>query len=253
MFSRFLGGIREFRSLGAGEEYSWKNGRMAIVDLPVDEDLAREWLSPALRLAKPARIRVFVAYYPETSFGSAYHEAAVFIHTKLFGIFPAAHCPWMLVDDDTALILGREMLGYPKKMGTVTMAEEDGVFTASAARRGVEVIRMSGRIGAPVAGRPPAVGGMVVNMRSLINVIFPGHLLAWRFKERVHECRVLEDFEVTLTSSETDPVGIATSSRPAEPPTIRTCDLGFGKLPWVLRVWLVNPMLINHLTRLRAL
>lgn len=252
MSSRILQGIKSLIGIGGGKEHSWLNGRVIIADIPVDADQAKQWLPFALRLSSPAKASVFFAYYPETTFCPAYHEAAILLHVRLFGIFPAVHCPWMLVDDDTALILGREMLGYPKKMGQVTISEDGNQLDITASRRGVELMRLSASIGASVmAAPPPGVGQLIVNMRGLISTVMPAHLIAFRFKEKVHQCNTLENINVRLFSSECDPVNIATG--PAESGHIRTCSFGFGKVPWAIRVWLVNPMLISFLMRLRAL
>jgi acetoacetate decarboxylase len=53
------------------------------------------------------------------------------------------YCPWMIVNDDTALIYGRELLGYPKKMAEIPFEDDGKEITASLTRRGVEVISVS--------------------------------------------------------------------------------------------------------------
>ena len=44
----------------------------------------------------------------------------------------AYHCPWMLVDSDRSMIAGREVLGFPKKLGAFSFAV-DGVEVSAAA------------------------------------------------------------------------------------------------------------------------
>ena len=44
----------------------------------------------------------------------------------------AYHCPWMLVDSDRSMIAGREILGFPKKLGAFSFAV-DGVELSAAA------------------------------------------------------------------------------------------------------------------------
>ena len=43
----------------------------------------------------------------------------------------ASHCPWMLVDSDRSMIAGREVLGFPKKLGAFSF-RVDGVELSSA-------------------------------------------------------------------------------------------------------------------------
>jgi acetoacetate decarboxylase len=95
----------------------WEGARFILVDAPVDEKEARRILPWGMKPVDPPMATLFVADYPRTAFSAAYREAAVLIHVKTpFG--RGLHCCWMVVDDDTALILGRELLGYPKRRDT---------------------------------------------------------------------------------------------------------------------------------------
>src|SRR5262245_43112376 len=71
----------------------------------IDGAAAARWLPRGLSAASPATATLFVAHYPETSFGSVYNEAGLFMDVRR-GSRAGVHCPWMLVDDDIALILG---------------------------------------------------------------------------------------------------------------------------------------------------
>ena len=87
-------------------EFIWTHARVLEAEVAISASIASSLLPAALRLEDPPTATLFVADYPETRFGSVYREAAVLLHaadTK----GPALHCPWMVVDDDTALILGR--------------------------------------------------------------------------------------------------------------------------------------------------
>ena len=73
------------------------------------------------------------------------------------------HCPWMLVDSDRSMIAGREVLGFPKKLGDFAFRVDgadvsDAAFDAAAAfrpgaritakvtRGGVALVEMSGTV-----------------------------------------------------------------------------------------------------------
>ena len=97
---------------GGTTGYTWVGAEVVWAEVPVDVDAARQLLPPGLELDDPAVATVFVADYPFTTFGSVYKEAAVLLHCR-DAKGPHLHCPWMVVDDDTALILGRVICTFP--------------------------------------------------------------------------------------------------------------------------------------------
>lgn len=232
MFNRIRQSAEKVVGLGFGRRNIWTNARMAFAELPIDASAVGDWLPSPLKLVSPARASVFIADYPETTFGSVYREAAVLLQVRLFGV-PMVFCPWMVVDDDRALILGRELLGYPKKMAEISFAERDGHFTGSVVRRGVEVMRIEGDVGSLDPAPAPGIGRRAVNVRTLMGFL-PGHLLVFRPRETVQVCNRLEA-KVVLRSSPEDPIGIASGEALAA--TIRTCDIGAPALPPPLRIW----------------
>ena len=129
--------FKEMAKIRGEGPWMWINAHVLAVDCEVNEGVAASWLPGGLRLSKPGRATIFVADYPETTFSDPYHEAGVLLHVKL-GFSEAVHCPWMLVDDDVALILGREYMGFPKKLGEICLSvEEDDVrATVDRARAG---------------------------------------------------------------------------------------------------------------------
>lgn len=236
MLARVRKSARNVVDLGLGRRDIWKNARMAFADVPVDASAVAGWIPFPLRLATPARASVFVADYPETTFGSVYREAAVLLHVRFLGV-PMVFCPWMVVDDDRALILGREVLGYPKKLADIRYDESDGNFTGTVTRHGVEVMRIEGAVGAREVPAPPGIGRLAVNSRGLMSFL-PGHLLVFRPIETVRSCRPLAA-RVVLRSSEDDPIGIAAGD--ALGATLRVCDIGARAFPPPTRTFPVGP------------
>src|SRR5262245_15254611 len=105
-------------SMLAPGDWLYLDAHYLVADVELDPDLARRWVPRPLTLATPARASIFTAWFPTTTFGSSYREAGILLHVEHAGR-PAVYSPWMLVDDDVALILGRELLGYPKKIGQI--------------------------------------------------------------------------------------------------------------------------------------
>ena len=87
----------------------------------------------------------FVAHYPKTNFSPAYHESALFLSVAYGGV-EGLFCLAMPVDDDTALILGREIFGYPKKMAQIYLEREGHDFRGGTERHGVRFLEMKARL-----------------------------------------------------------------------------------------------------------
>lgn len=89
----------------------------------------------------------------------------------------AMHCPWMLVDSDRSMIAGREVLGFPKKLGDFAF-RIDGADVSDAGLDAAAAFRPGARISAKVTR-----GGVtLVEMSGTVsdtplsdeNTIFPG-------------------------------------------------------------------------------
>ena len=156
-------------------EIAWPRGGLLYrgasylgVDLVIgDLDAARAWLPSPLRLAGDTAT-LFVARFPHSSFGSVYLEAGLLLPASHRGR-RAAHCPWMVVDDDVALILGREVLGYPKKLATLEWRADDaGVddgVEVEVSRRGRPVLTLEARLGPRCEGTAPIIAQPQRNLR----------------------------------------------------------------------------------------
>lgn len=185
-------------------DYIWKNARLLTLDVAVAREVAGDLLPKPLRLAHPARATLFVADYPETSFGSAYREAAILLSVE-DEAGAALHCPWMVVDDDAALILGREVLGFPKKMAEIRLEERTGGVVGRVVRKDVEVLRIEATLSevehepAPLFGRMVNAIGTPITGMQLIEL--PG------VSQKIHKARC-GAAQAQLTSSERDPLGV---------------------------------------------
>lgn len=181
----------------------YRDASYLVADLELDPARAARWIPRPLRLAAPARAQVFTGYFPTNTFGSVYREAGVFVDVVHRGT-RAIYSPWMLVDDDVALILGRELLGYPKKLGELTWEHAGDRIRGVARRRGHDLIEMTGRLGAVIASPPPILGRPHRNVRTAIGLAVP-KLIAFTPKERVVEVRHAE-LAVTIRGSDRDPL-----------------------------------------------
>jgi acetoacetate decarboxylase len=236
--------FRRFATPPSGALYrdaTWLTARVAL-----DVDRARAWLPAGVTLTTPATATVFVSHFPWTSFGSEYREAGVLFHVRR-RLRRAVFCPWMVVDEDVALIAGRELLGYPKKLAERIELTIDGDEAhAICERRGTRLVEMHAKLGAEmdVDRAPPMLGQRVVNVRARRLVTFVP-------RERMVSARPAT-IELTIGSSPRDPLtdlGIATGrvldahllrtdALLALPPRdLRAAGIGFSLRSWPLRGW----------------
>lgn len=194
-------------SIIAPGEWIYRDAHYLVADVELDLRAARRLVPWPLRLATPngiyGRAQVFTGYFPLNTFGSVYHEAGVFfdvVHRGTRAIF----CPWMLVDDDVALIAGRELLGYPKKLGDFTWKHTGDQVTGIASRRGHTLISMTGSLGQVLATPPPMLGRPHRNIRSSAGLALP-KVIAFAPRERVVEVRRAH-LDITIGTSERDPL-----------------------------------------------
>ena len=140
--------------------------RLRQVDFPVFEYLGAEMLSALFRtdpdvvqtiLPKPLVAAdeplgwAFVARYPETNFGLSYSEGALFVRAVYKGE-PGWYCLALPVDNDMAMVAGRETVGFPKKMAErITLERTDNHVMGSVIRRGVELVRIEAELTGPVS------------------------------------------------------------------------------------------------------
>lgn len=76
--------------------------------------------------------------------------------------------------EDYAIFAGREMWGYPKTFGEVSLEIDDTRIVGSVVKRGKEIVRLTGRRDRPIAGIARTFGGPVLNLHTIPNADRPG-------------------------------------------------------------------------------
>ncbi|MBN2158783.1 MAG: acetoacetate decarboxylase family protein [Spirochaetes bacterium] len=135
----FGGLFRVMRDIASLKIKLWEDTTFVLVDVPVNPDEANKILPALMFLRKPYRATFFIARYAKTAFTGSYNESALLLHVRT-PIGKGVYCPWMIVNDDTAMIYGRELLGYPKKMADIPFKDDGKKITASLWRRNVRLI-----------------------------------------------------------------------------------------------------------------
>lgn len=199
-----LGVLKMFGDAFFGEENLWDGARFILADVPVDKEEAQKILPRGLRLDGPPTATLFISNYTKTSFTEPYKEAAVLLHVRS-AIGKGVHCPWMIVDDDTALIHGRELLGFPKKMGEFTFDEKGDAIKASITRRGVTVLELEGKRGEEQRDPEPVLGRNIFNSGGPGQMYLFNPLWVFRPTEVIHES-YSSKVKVTVRDSDLDPI-----------------------------------------------
>ena len=118
------------------------NAEMLSATYVTDENAAREIIPKPLLPTKTPLATVFVARYPETNFGCVYNEGALFLHCE-YKKERGLYCLSMPVDDDMAMVGGREQFGYPKKMADkITLEKTENRVVGSVIRKKEEILRI---------------------------------------------------------------------------------------------------------------
>jgi acetoacetate decarboxylase len=194
-------------------ENTWDNARFVLADVPLDRDEVKKILPWGMKLTDPPIATLFICNYPKVSFPIVpYHEAAMLIHVNT-PLGAGIHCCWMIVDDDTALILGREMLGYPKKMGVFEFNEKDGDVHACVSRRGVNVMDITAKRGSPQTPNPPVFDIKTFNVGAMGQLFAVNPIWVFRPREVIHES-YQADVKLTLKDSAFDPLSRLVAGEP---------------------------------------
>lgn len=238
--------LRRALTIATPRQTLYRDAHYFTATVEVDPDAMKQWLPPGVRLAEPARADLFTAYFPDCNYGSVYHEAGLFVHIKA-GRKTGIHCPWMILDDDVALIIGRELLGYPKKLGEIDWQLDGDTIHAGATRRGSKLIAMGGTLGRRLDDAPPILGRPHRNVVGLMGFALP-RLVAFTPGEHPIEVREVDDFELTIGGSERDPLDQMGLGRVVQA-RLHRADLSAGGLLPPIPLPLLSPLFTA--TRLR--
>jgi len=108
-------------------------------------EIVKSLLPPPLKPAKHPVACALISNYPKSNIGISYHEGALFIFAEYGGI-TGMYCLSMPVDNDVAMIGGREIFGYPKKMAKVQFEKKEKDFKGSAERLGVKFFEIQAEL-----------------------------------------------------------------------------------------------------------
>jgi len=118
--------------------FYYKGARWMRFDYETDAEAAAGLLPEQLSLPDTPTASLNLVDYPWSSIGS-YHEAILAIDARYGGedLFYLTH---LILDKDTPILVGRDVYGFPKKMGCVEFIEEEDLRAAYVERpRGIRI------------------------------------------------------------------------------------------------------------------
>ncbi len=145
----------DFEEIIPKPPYMWPNARILASLYISKPETIQKILPPPLEAGKEGIVLVFVAEYPESNFGVSYNEAAMFVQASFPGEpakIDGVYCPCMYVDDDVAMIGGREIYGLPKKIAKIELKKEEDKVTGTLERGGIKIVDMEANLTAKAEG-----------------------------------------------------------------------------------------------------
>lgn len=123
---------------------------MLLVGFRTDPAVVQRVLPKPLEVPEDPMALAFVARYPETNFGVSYNEGALIVPAAFKGE-TGGYCLAMPVDNDMAMIGGRERHGFPKKLADqITLERQEDHAMGSVVRRGEEILHLEAALTDPI-------------------------------------------------------------------------------------------------------
>lgn len=195
--------FKTLKSLLNPGRWIYEDAEYFAVDVDLEPGAASRWLPARMRLAPSLTATVFVARFPRTTFGAVYNEAGVFLHVRRM-LLRAVHCPWMLVDHDVPLVLGRDLLGYPKKMGEIAITRDGDRVEARVERRGELLFELELSLREHWPTPAPMLGRRHYNVRGGLGLPLP-RVVTFRPREQIVAAR-RADAKLRVRGSKADPL-----------------------------------------------
>jgi len=211
------------------------DAEMVMIMFMTDRKVMKKLVPKPLKPSPVPLVSVFFAKYPRTNFGSVYNEAAMGLAVDFKGE-QGSYCLTMPVTEDMALILGREIYGYPKKIADeISLNKTKDGLNCRYVRRGTELLKLSMPFEKEMDSKElvEMLGRLTMqeldkeewDVSSFNFKYFPSPTLTgFDYKPRlikqvttfrpVGKMQVSETFELDLKSSEVDQLGIIPFSKP---------------------------------------
>ena len=227
----------------------WDSAQLVLADVPLDRQQVKRILPLGMRPTDPPVATLFLIDYPAVAYPLfPYREAMMMVHVRT-PLGQGRHCCWIIVDDDSALILGREMLGFPKKTGRFVFDVNKETVSASVTRRGITVMSMRATRGSREASPHPVFNHKTFHFGGMGQFMALSPVWVFRPKEVIRES-YRADIQLTLNDSELDPIARLVVGEPRNG-RIVVMDIP-GDATYMLPVGLAGPFVFGRTFNMRV-
>ena len=150
--------------------YFYRGGSVLLCVYRTKEEILKQIIPQPL---KPAEGNLVYAWINDfgTCFGlGPYHEAIISVPADFKGQL-GNYMVYLYLDRDTPIAAGREIWGFPKKMGRFSITREEEVESRAVERGGVEILRVSMQLTKPLTAEAVAgLGAPIYNLKVVPSV-----------------------------------------------------------------------------------
>lgn len=125
-------------------------------------EIVERLLPPPLEPFEIPLVRVYIANFPRTNFGIIYKEVALLLVCKYKGEI-GVYTLSMPVDNDMAMVLGRDIFGYPKKVGNIHLEKKGNNVHGWVERNGVRFVEINAKTGIKIPEKQAIKHGLGAN------------------------------------------------------------------------------------------
>lgn len=118
--------------------YQYRDTRQLLITFRSDPKFLRKLIPAPLRGDKDGTLVVAISEFFVSGFGH-YHEINISALANFEGR-AVNYGLYLLLDNDIATAGGREIWGFPKKMGRVALETRDGIMRGSVERGGIQLV-----------------------------------------------------------------------------------------------------------------
>lgn len=125
--------------------YEYRDAHSMMILFQSDPKVLAKYVPKPLVLDREATMFAQISKFFTAGFGT-YHEIILGALATFKGR-PVNFSLYLILDNDIAICGGREIWGFPKKYGRVTLGDRDGVMSGTVERGGLPLVRAAMEIG----------------------------------------------------------------------------------------------------------
>lgn len=152
--------------------HRWSGVRTILFPYVVDADAAAAIMPPGVELIDGAG-SVALLSYPGTDFMHPFNECVVLVPARAAGV-EGNYVPYIFVTTDEALIPGREIAGWPKRIADIGWERSGDHVSVSVARFGETILELEGDVSGTMPAELVAGGTETMNPPSFNYKLVPG-------------------------------------------------------------------------------